>query len=325
MTASSAARRLCALLLSLCALVLGTLAGTAQAQQRLDVLLDWYVNPDHGPLVVALEKGYFREAGLDVRLIAPSDPNDPPKLVAAGKADVAVSYQPHLHIQVSQGLPLMRIGTLVATPLNALVVLEASPIRSLADLKGKTVGFATSGTEDAMISAMLSRHGLTMADVTMINVGFGLTPALASGRVDAVIGAYRNFEMTQLELIGKKGRAFYVEEEGVPPYDELILIAQRGRLGSLPLRAFVDAAERGVQYLINHPDESWKLFIANHKELDDQLNRRAWRDTMPRFALRPGALDRARYQRFAEFLRERGVIKSVTPLDEYAIELPRRP
>ncbi len=325
MTPKRAARYICAALVALAAAV-----STAQAQvaarapRHLDVMLDWYVNPDHAPLVVALEKGYFREAGLDVRLVAPSDPNDPPKLVAAGKADIAVSYQPHLHIQVSQGLPLVRIGTLVATPLNSLVVLESSPIRSLADLKGKTVGFATSGTEDAMLGAMLARHGLSMADVTMINVGFGLTPALASGRVDAIIGAYRNFELTQLELIGKKGRAFFLEEEGVPPYDELILVAQRGRLGSLPLRPFIDAVERGVQYLINHPDDSWKLFVASHKELDDELNRRAWRDTMPRFALRPGALDRARYQRFAEFLHERGVLKSVTPLDEYAIELPRR-
>lgn len=198
MTPKRAARYICAALVALAAAV-----STAQAQvaarapRHLDVMLDWYVNPDHAPLVVALEKGYFREAGLDVRLVAPSDPNDPPKLVAAGKADIAVSYQPHLHIQVSQGLPLVRIGTLVATPLNSLVVLESSPIRSLADLKGKTVGFATSGTEDAMLGAMLARHGLSMADVTMINVGFGLTPALASGRVDAIIGAYRNFELTQ--------------------------------------------------------------------------------------------------------------------------------
>ncbi|MCC7276230.1 MAG: ABC transporter substrate-binding protein [Alphaproteobacteria bacterium] len=300
------------------------LALPAAAQQRFEVLLDWFVNPDHAPLVVALEKGYFREAGLDVVLTAPGDPNDPPKLVAAGKAEIAVSYQPQLHIQAAQGLPLTRIGTLVATPLNCLMVLDASPIRSIADLKGKTVGFALAGTEDATMTAMLARHGLTMADVRMINVGFGLTPALASGRVDAVIGAYRNFELNQLDLIGKKGRAFYIEEEGVPPYDELILVAQRGRLGTLPLRPFVDAVERGAQYLVNHPDASWKLFVARYKELDDELNRRAWRDTLPRFALRPAALDRARYQRFAEFLRERGVTRTVPPLDEYAIELPWR-
>lgn len=313
-------------LAALLCLALAALASpaAAQAPHKLDVLLDWYVNPDHAPLVVTLERGYFRDAGLDVRLIAPSDPNDPPKLVAAGKAEIAVSYQPHLHIQTSQGLPLTRIGTLVATPLNTLVVLDSSPIRSIADLKGRTVGFAVAGTEDATMGAMLARHGLTVADIKLINVGFGLTPALASGRVDAVIGAYRNFELTQLDLIGKKGRAFYVEEEGVPSYDELILVAQRGRLGNLPLRAFVDALERGTQYLINHPDESWKLFLARHKELDDELNRRAWRDTLPRFALRPAALDRARYHRFAEFLHQRGVIKSILPLDEYAVELPYR-
>ncbi|WP_374445611.1 ABC transporter substrate-binding protein [Stella sp.] len=316
-----------ATLLSVLALALAPAAQAqtaAPALQKLDVLLDWYVNPDHAPLVVTLERGYFREAGLDVRLIAPSDPNDPPKLVAAGKAEIAVSYQPHLHIQTSQGLPLTRIGTLVATPLNTLMVLDSSPIRSIADLKGRTVGFAVAGTEDATMGAMLARHGLTVADIKLINVGFGLTAALASGRVDAIIGAYRNFELTQLDLIGKKGRPFYVEEEGVPPYDELILVAQRGRLGNLPLRAFVDAVERGTQYLVNHPEASWKLFLARHKELDDELNRRAWRDTLPRFALRPGALDRARYQRFAEFLRERGVIKSVLPIDEYAIEVPYR-
>ena len=72
--------------------------GTADAQDRLTVMLDWFVNPDHAPLFVAQEAGYFNDAGLDVELIAPADPNDPPKLVAAGKADVAISYQPQLHI-----------------------------------------------------------------------------------------------------------------------------------------------------------------------------------------------------------------------------------
>ena len=85
---------------------------------------------------MAQERGYFAAADLEVEIIAPADPNDPPKLVAAGRADVAVSYQPQLHIQVDQGLPLTRIGTLVATPLNSLVVLEDGPIEAIADLEG---------------------------------------------------------------------------------------------------------------------------------------------------------------------------------------------
>ena len=147
------------------------------AAEKMTVILDWFVNPDHAPLIVAKEKGFFAEAGLEVTLIAPADPNDPPKLVAAGQADLAVSYQPQLHIQVAEGLPLVRIGTLVATPLNALVVLADGPVRTIADLKGRKIGFSIGGFEDALLAAMLTRHGLRLTDITLVNVNFSLSPS----------------------------------------------------------------------------------------------------------------------------------------------------
>jgi putative hydroxymethylpyrimidine transport system substrate-binding protein len=293
----------------------------AGAAEKFTVLLDWFVNPDHATLVVAKEKGYFADVSLDVELVAPANPNDPPKLVAAGQAEVAVSYQPQLHLQVAEGLPLMRIATVVATPLNSLVVLADGPIRSIADLKGKKVGFSVGGLEDALLGAMLGRHGLTMQDITLVNVNFSLSPSLITGQVDAVIGAYRNFELNQMDLVGRPGRAFYVEEEGVPPYDELIVVANRERAGEAAMRRFVDALEWAVQFLVNHPDESWKLFIGRYPKLDDELNRRAWRDTLPRFALRPGSLDTVRYERFADFVKKQGLVKKNPPLSTYAVEL----
>ena len=294
----------------------------AAASEKLTVLLDWFINPDHAPLIIAKEKGFFNAAGLDVKLIAPSDPSMPPKLVAAGKADLAVSYQPQLHVQVDQGLPLIRIATLVSTPLNSLVVLKDGPIKSIKDLKNKKIGFSVGGFEDALLSAMLSKYGLSLKDVTLINVNFSLSPSIVSGKVDAVIGAFRNFELNQMDIVKKPGRAFYPEEEGVPPYDELILVAHKNNLVDKRLRKFVDAVEYAVQYLINHPKESWNIFINAHKKLNDELNARAWRDTLPRFALRPAAFDRKRYQRFAEFLKSQGLIKKVLPIQNYAVELP---
>ena len=291
------------------------------AAEPLTLMLDWFVNPDHAPLFVALEKGYFAEAGLEIELIAPADPNDPPKLVAAGKADLAISYQPQLHLQVAEGLPLVRVATLVATPLNTLLVLADGPVRTIADLKGRTVGYSVGGFEDALLGAMLERHGIGLDDITLVNVNFSLSPSLLSGHVDAVIGAYRNFELNQMEIEGRAGRAFYIEEEGVPPYDELIVVAHTGRRGDPALRRFVDALERGVQFLINHPDESWRLFLRGREELDDELNKRAWRDTLPRFALRPAALDSARYERFAVFLQAQGLIPEALPVSAYAVEL----
>jgi putative hydroxymethylpyrimidine transport system substrate-binding protein len=298
-----------------------TVTTPAAAAEKMTVLLDWFINPDHAPLYVALERGYFLDAGLEVDFKAPADPNDPPKLVAAGKAELAITYQPNLHMQIDRGLPLVRVATLVATPLNSLVVLKDSGINSIADLKGKTVGFSVGGFEDAILSAMLEQHGLTLKDIKLVNVNFSLSPALMSKRVDAVIGAYRNFELNQLDILKRPGRAFYVEEQGVPAYDELIVVANAENVSKPSVLKFVRAMERGVQYLINHPDESWRLFIKDRKELDDELNRRAWRDTLPRFALRPGALDRNRYEGFAAFLKKQGLITNTPQIDSFAIEL----
>ncbi|NCW31571.1 MAG: ABC transporter ATP-binding protein, partial [Alphaproteobacteria bacterium] len=128
-----------------------------QAKDQVTLLLDWFINPDHGPIIIAQEKGYFADAGLEVEVIAPADPADPPKLVAAGKADLAVSYQPQLHLQIAEGMPLIRVGTLVATPLNCLLVLKDGNIKTVADLKGKKVGFSVAGVEEALLTTILAR------------------------------------------------------------------------------------------------------------------------------------------------------------------------
>ena len=293
----------------------------ASANEKLIVLLDWYVNPDHGPLYVADAQGYFKQAGLEVELIAPANPNDPPKLVAAKQADIAISYQPQLHLQVEQGLPLVRIGTLVATPLNCIVVLEDSDIQQIGDLKGRKVGYSVAGFEDALLAAVLEANDLRISDVSLVNVNFSLSPALMSKQVDAVIGAYRNFEINQMDIHGVPGRAFFLEEQGIPAYDELILVTHKERTSDPVMRKFIDALEQATQYMINHPEQAWNDFIAYDSALDNELNRRAWRDTLPRFALRPGALDKARYRRFAKFLLQRKLINRVPNLSEYAVEL----
>jgi len=298
------------------------IASPAGVADKLTVLLDWFVNPDHGPLIVAQQRGMFAAAGLEVDLVAPADPNDPPKLVAAGKADVAISYQPQLHMQAAQGLPLVRVATLVATPLNSLVVLADGPVQSIADLKGRKIGFSVGGFEDALLAAMLEKHGLGLGDVELINVNWALSPSLFAGQTDAVIGAFRNFELNQMDIEGRPGRAFYPEEEGVPAYDELIVVTHQDRVDDPRIARLIGVLEAATQYMINYPDAAWEEFKTyNPDELDNELNRRAWADTLPRFALRPAALDRARYDRFAAFLQKQGLIGEPPVLDSYAVEL----
>ena len=114
---------------------------TQKPLKPLTVVLDWFVNPQHAPIIIAKEQGLFKQHGLNVNIIAPADPTDPPKLVAAGKADVAIGYQPELYLQVQAGLPIVRIGTLINAPLRAVAVLQSSNIDSLSDLKGKTIAY----------------------------------------------------------------------------------------------------------------------------------------------------------------------------------------
>ncbi|PWR26021.1 ABC transporter ATP-binding protein [Zavarzinia aquatilis] len=300
-------------LLALCLLSL-----PAAAADRLTVLLDWAVNPDHAALFAAQSQGYFAAQGLEVELIAPSDPNDPPKLVAAGKADLAVTYQPQLVLLVEEGLPLRRVATLVDTPLNSLAVLADGPVKTIADLKGRKIGYSVAGFEDALLQAMLKSAGLAPSDVTLINVNFALATALASGQVDGVIGAFRNFEIPEMRLLGKPARIFAVEDHGVPAYDELVVVAAADKAGDPRIARFNAALEAGVSYTLNHPDAAWAAFVKDHPELNDDLNREAWGLTLPRLAASPAALDPGRFARIAAFLKEAGLIARAGDAGDYA-------
>jgi putative hydroxymethylpyrimidine transport system substrate-binding protein len=309
------------------ALPLLALPALARAQQRdqLTLLLDWFINPDHAPIIVAQERGDFARAGLDVRIVAPADPNDPPRLIAARRGDIGVFYQMNLHLAVDQGLPLVRVGTLVATPLATLTVLRDGPIRTLADLRGKRIGYSVAGFEEVVVGTMLDSVGLRLTDVRLINVNFALSSALMSGQVDAIVGGFRNFELHQLDIEGRPGRAFFPEQHGLPIYDELIYIAHRDRARDALLRRFLDATEAATHFIINNPEEAWRMFIAGpRRELDNALNQRAWASTINRFSLSPAALDRNRYDRMARHLAARRLIRAVPPLDSYAVELPSR-
>jgi putative hydroxymethylpyrimidine transport system substrate-binding protein len=297
----------------------------AAAADKLTVLLDWYLNPDHAPLVVAKEGGYFAKYGLDVDLVAPSDPSAPPRLVAAGQGDIAIGYQPDMMLAIDQGLPLVRFGTLIDTPLNCLLVLKNGPIRSLADLKGKKIGYSLASSQSLYIDAILGSAGLSTKDVTMVDVNFNLVTALASGQVDAAIDGYRNVELVQLGLMGTPAVAYYPEEHGVPPYDELIYETRASLKNDPRLPRFLAAIEDATVFITNHPDEALAMFLKAHPDLDDQLDRQSFALTVPRFAKDPAALDSGRYQRFADFLVKNGLIKTAPPVATYAIAVGPAP
>lgn len=290
--------------------------------RTLKLMLEWFVNPDHGPIIIAQQKGYFAQQGVKVTIQEPADPNLPAKLVAAGDVDLAVYYQPSLIHGVDRGLPLAWAGTLIANTLDGVIVLENGPIKTLADLKGRTIGMSSNGSEFPKLDELFKPYGFSARDVKVVNVGWNLSSSLMSGQVDAVVGAYRNFELNVLAINGARGRMFYYEENGVPPYDELIFIANKNNPDREAIRRFLRAVELGVQYIVNNPQQAWTLFRDyNPKQLDNELNRRAWFATVPYFAKRPAARDVGRYNRFAAFLKTHGTVKKQLDARDYMLEL----
>jgi|Deesub1362B_J571_1020462.scaffolds.fasta_scaffold06905_1 putative hydroxymethylpyrimidine transport system substrate-binding protein len=298
-------------------LLLGGGIPQAGALDRIQCMLDWFPNPDHVPLYVAQQKGFFKESGLDVDLIVPADPNDPLKLVAARKVQFAINYQPSVIMARAQGLPVVSIGALVQHPLSTILFLKESGFRSPSDLKGKRIGYSVAPLYEVLFEAVAEQAGLKRSDYTLFRVGFNLVPPLLSGQVDAVIGAFRNYEAIQIELEGKAVGLFPLEENGVPDFYELVLITHPQEIKSFPRRvqAFYRAVAQAIDFTLKNPEEAFESFLAVHPDLKDELNRRAFRATLPFFRGSPHQ-DPSRWERLQAFMLERGLIKKKIPLAE---------
>lgn len=300
-------------------------AHAGEKQTPLTVALDWFINPDHAPLFVAEKQGYFKEQGLKIHLINPADSSDPPKLVAAGIADLALTYEPQFIDQIEQGLPLITIGTLISKPLNCLLVLPDSKIQKLADLKGKKIGSSSAGVKALMLKTMLRTQGLALADVELINVRHNLMQALLAKKVDAVTGVMRNIEGVQLELYGYKPLLFLPEKNSVPTYSELIFIAKKSVLHQADQRQrlsrFLRALEKAVAYLKKHPEETWQAFAKKYPALNNELNHRAWLASLPYFATQPQKISAEEWRAFIRFMRQNGLSKGEYPLSAYISEI----
>jgi putative hydroxymethylpyrimidine transport system substrate-binding protein len=286
-------------------------SGTAWASSEpITVMLDWYKNPNHAPILLAQARGSYAKARLAVTIQEPADPNDPPKLAAAGRVDVAIGYQPQAMMLIDKGVPVVRIGALVPTPLNSVMVLANGPVKTLRDLKGRKIGYSVSGFEDAMLGAMLEPSRLTARDVELINVNFSLAPSLLSGQVDAVIGTFRNYETHQMTLKGATVRTFPVEMSGVPIYEELIFLAARDKAKSEKITRFVSVTGEAAASIAKDPKASWAVLISADPSFDNELNRRAFTDTAKLFSGSPLSLDAQAYAEFARFMFERGLTRS---------------
>jgi putative hydroxymethylpyrimidine transport system substrate-binding protein len=271
----------CALTLSACGAKQDTIS--AAKTKRFTVMLDWFPNADHAALYSAIDHGDFRAVGLDVQPVVPSETAEPLKLLAAGKVDMAISYEPELLLARDQGLKLVSIGALVQRPLTSIIALPGQHVQSVADLAGKTVGTAGIPYQAAELRTALQKAGVNPAKVKEVNVGFNLVPAMLSGKVAATLGGYWNYEAIQLQLLHKHPVTIPVDQAGVPQYNELVLVVREDEAHNRgqDLRAFMQALTRGEREVRADPQAAAALMVKANPSLEPKLQLESIKQTLP--------------------------------------------
>ncbi|PTL56554.1 ABC transporter substrate-binding protein [Paraconexibacter algicola] len=326
MTRRSPAALLCllllpvALLLSACGSKEDDIAGTPQTQ-KLTLMLDYFPNADHAGIYAAQASGAFAKVGLDVDIQTPSDPSAPLKLVEAGRADLAISYEPELLLARDKGAKLVAVGAIVNKPLTSLMALGKEKITRVEDLRGKTVGTAGIPYQAAYLKTILEEAGVPPEDVKTVDVGFNLVPAMISGKVDATLGAFWNYEGTQLQREKKDPDIIRMETVGVPTYDELVVVASeettkdRGAL----VRRFFQALRQGTEQVRADPAAGVTPLLKANPDLDRGLQEAVVRKTLPVFFPADdedpfGYMDPSQWRAYGRWMLDRGLItKEIDP------------
>jgi putative hydroxymethylpyrimidine transport system substrate-binding protein len=283
------------------------MAGSCWAE-KLTLMLDWFPNVDHVPIYVAQEEGYFAEKGLEVKIMSPSETTDSLKLAASNHVDLAVSYQPQAVIGLARGLDINVVGRLVENPLGVLLFLKDKGFKEPTDLNGKKIGFTVPGTEEVLLDAFIKLNNVQ--DVTLVNVGFAIVPSLTSGKVDAIMGPYKNYETVTLEDAGYPSDYFQLQDWGVPTYDELIFICGSEALAEKETAVgnFVEAVEKAIAFTRANPQRALDVFFKAVPDADKSMETRAFQLTLPHFAHKQKH-DPARWQTFADFAFKNGLIE----------------
>jgi putative hydroxymethylpyrimidine transport system substrate-binding protein len=284
-------------------------------RERLTLMLDFFPNADHAPIYAAEAGGHFEDVGLDVEIRAPSDPAAPLRQVAAGRADLAISYTPEVMRARDKGARVVSVGALVQRPLTAIISLPGAKVRGPEDLRGKEVGTAGIDYQSAFLQAILEQAGVDPAEVKERNVGFDLSPALLTKKVDATLGAFWNYEGTDLRLKKRDPRIIRVDQAGVPPYDELVFVASRETVEEKgdQIRGFLGALARGTRDLRQDPKKGLDALLDANRDLDPKLQREVLKVTLPLYQAPRGQAfgyqDPREWAEFGEFMRRAGLIQ----------------
>lgn len=291
--------------------------------ESLTLMLDWFLSPQHAPLLIAEIEEMYQAQGLDVMLKPPADPSLPAKLLAAGEVDAALTRQPLLHLNNHDEAGLVRIATLLETPLNAVIVAGDSTPENQAALATRQYGYTTrEGAE--LIVPLLVPDSVRQTDdyVAPRNVHYDGERNLQKESIEVLADGFYYALPAQLATDGIGSSVVTYDDLGLPAHDGLILMINGDQLQprKKAWQHLVIALENAARWIVEHPDRAWSSLTEAYPVLDNSTNADAWPSIVRRLALRPGAVDTRRYQRMETFLQQRGIIQTKLPVSSLAVD-----
>jgi putative hydroxymethylpyrimidine transport system substrate-binding protein len=292
---------------------------TAPAARTISVALDGPVSANHVGLLLARDRGFFREAGLEVGLRSAAGPDEALADLLEGRASLALTSQPVILQARNEALPAISVAAIVQEPLAALMTVDGDPVAPKA-LRGRTVGTAGTDYANAVLTTLMNEALVDPDAVQRRDLGDDLVRPLVRGRVDASLGPFWNTDGVALAVRGQKPEILRVEQGGLPPYDEVVLAA-RGvtvqRDGAL-VRRFLQALQRGTQLARAEPAAAVAALRTADPELSAPVARRSVARTLgvlaPPEAGRPiGWQDYREWQAFAAWMTDAGLL--TRPID----------
>ena len=287
--------------------------------KAIRVTLEGYADAESVGILMADQRGYFADAGLEVDVLSPAASDNVAEYVAQEVDDIGLLPQPELVLARNKGMPLAAVGSLVSRPTMAMIWLRKAKIDGVAGLAGRTIAINGLPAEEGFLQAILARAGLTFDDVRIKRLGYLLVPALVKGRADVIFGS-RNVEGAELEARGLETVITPVRRLGIPTYEELVVITRRNRLVQDPrsFHAFTSAVARGTAAAIADPEAAVEAVATARTEIgyaDPQkppLSKAKVEATLPLLS-RAGRMSPRRAARLVDWMHDQGLIQQELP------------
>ena len=273
--------------------------------------LEWFLNPDHLPLLIGMEEGWFAEAGIELELIEPEAHMDAMDAIESGDMDVAITEPIHLVEDRAKGQAAVGFARFLHTN-GGVMYLRSSGIERPRDMANARVQYpgAPGPGGKAIVSTMVEADGGEVGELTPVNRGFAHTDALLDGDADVATLAFYNFEVVEARLKGHEADFFALRDWGVPDFCQLVLTTSEERLKSdrATFAALLRVLRRGMDVLHQDPARAREIYFRRTETApDDALMSAIFQATVPCFtfdlSMAPGY-----YTRLVSWMRSRGLI-----------------